>query len=719
MLNEQTMVNISRPIPLEVNQKWSAIEIIKQIKSLTINDSSYNEYFNRYYNITEGETEKSEINKLIKSEETSTQKKNHLSSLLPLQNNNVFMEVMFSKNYQSRVNKQQLENSKISKFHHSGTPEIFSSKHNNSIINSTNAPGSLTGNEVTIFRSKRLRPLLMNKEAKSDEYESSKEIILNYLFSNQDIKAKISISEASEALKIRNPIKVIKSFLESRRRTELDELLSSEKIGAIQVKDYFYKYLRNKQVLLELKPFKIEIANYNENDFYKKDFYLPLDLCLALYICNNDLTTALIVSKLFSYVKSKGFEFNKIKLADLNILFDQDKSSNDIEFGTPREKIEMLSFNWLAGGTVYDISIFFPKVILKFKEKEVRINKLVNLESFIHLYINGFESWEYYMINQMIEEKQFRDIFMSIVSFANSEEPHKDEYNIDDNQKNNSLLRTFDNNSISYFYIDTIVSSERQINWVNIVKGYTIEAFDMLKSDNVTGIAKLNIVQSKKLRRISEKWKPEDFLKRIITFKSKKVNIKQLNQINQTGNLDPKTKSLKGIAISKNDLPQIGSEVRNPNKLQTKKGLPGIDKDDQSITSNEKEKEIEIEKEYLEFNLSILDKLDFSIINFYNRLPQDVSEEQSKRYNIKIKNMEQHSIMLNEMGEASEKDCVIQTELCINLLNHLIEEWKYLLADLSKSKIDSIVFEEEARETKKQTKFLDNKQSKQVKKSVE
>lgn len=708
MLNEKSMVNMSRPIPLEINQKWSAIEIIKQIKSLTINDSSYNEYFNRYYNITEGETEKSEINKLIKSEETNTQKKNHLSSLLPLQNNNVFMEVMFSKNYQSRVNKQQLESSKISKFHQS-TPEIFSSKHNCS-VNSTYLPGS-GGNEIALYKSKRLKPLLLHKEVKSDEYESSKELILNYLFTNQDLKSKILISEASDPSKLRDALNAVKSFIETHKRAQLEDLISNDKIRAIQIKDYFYKYLRNKQVLLELKPFKIEIANYNENEFYKKDFYLPLDLTLALYLCHNELTLALIVSKLFTFVKAKGFELNKMKITDFNILFESEKQNPRIEFRIPSEKFEMLSFNWLADGTVYDISIFFPKVILKFKEKEARINKLVSFESFLYLYTHGFESWEYYMISRMIEEKQFRDIFMSIVSLMNSEEAHKDEYNIDDNQRNSNLLRTFGSHSPSYFYIDTLSLSDGQTNWVNIIEGYTIEAYDMLSAEHITGEAKLNLAQSKKLRCISDKWKPEDFLKRIISCDSKKVNLKHTNT---TGKLDIKTKSVKGIALSRNDLPQLGSDMRIVSKLQTKKGMPGVDKDDQSMASNEKEKEIEIDQEYLKFNLSVLDKLDFSIINFYSRLPPDVSEEQ--RYNIKVKNMKQHSIMLNELGEASRKECTIHTELCINLLNHQVDEWKYLLADLSKSKVDIANFEEEARETKKQTKFLENKQ---IKKSVE
>lgn len=718
MLNEKTMINTTRPFPLELNQMSSAIEIIKQTKSLAINNSSYNNYFTQYYNITEFENDNSEISKLIKSEETSTRRKNQLSSLLPLQNNNVFMEVRFSKNYQSRVNKTQLENSKISKFRHIST-DTFAIRVNHSTNNSVYLQGAL--NDATFIKPKKLKPLQIMKASRTDEYSSSNEIILKYLFPHQDIKNKISMSEAFDAIKQDSSSKILK-LIESKNPKDFEDFLSGEKVNNVQVKDYFYKYLRSKQVLIELKPFKIEFANYNENEFYKKDFYLPLDLCLAFYLGSNDVSLALLITKLFIFnTKTKGFEFSKAKLVDLKVIFDVAKQNSNVDFSGLKGKAEMLTFNWLASNVVYDVSIHYPKVILKFKEKEVRINKLLSFESFGYLYLNGFENWEYFMIHQMMEEKQFRDLFVSIVSIATENNILKDEYNIDESPKHYNLIRQFGDHSPFYFYIDTVCNVDSQINWLNLINGNSIEALDILKEVPVSGEASLSIAQSRKLREISLKWKSEDFLKRIINCKSRKVQVRQQSLPRK---LEHKPKSINIANNSRNDLLNVGSvnDLRASNKIQTKLGLPGVDlKDDQEgmQINKDNEDEKEVLYDYLDFELAILDKLDFSVINFFRRLPSESHELQSNRYSIIIKNMEQHSMLLNNQNEVNVRDYIIQTELCINLLSHHVEDWKHFIPDLSRSKFNISNFKVEAGESKKQAKFLDIKINKQTKKSAE
>ena len=122
------MINIGRPLPLQPNADKSVIEIIKELKSLAINDKSYNTYFDKYYNISENECNKSNITKILKNESLNNPKKNNISNILPLQDNDIYMEVMFSKNFQSRMDKLQLQTSKISK--NNNLLSFFNSKNN-------------------------------------------------------------------------------------------------------------------------------------------------------------------------------------------------------------------------------------------------------------------------------------------------------------------------------------------------------------------------------------------------------------------------------------------------------------------------------------------------------------------------------------------------------------------------------------------------------------
>ena len=94
MINNKNMVNLNRPLPFttEHSESISVIEVIKKLKSFAVNNDLYNKYFDKYYNITSSECEKSEMSKILNNNDNN--KNNERNNKIPLHDNNFYMEYM-------------------------------------------------------------------------------------------------------------------------------------------------------------------------------------------------------------------------------------------------------------------------------------------------------------------------------------------------------------------------------------------------------------------------------------------------------------------------------------------------------------------------------------------------------------------------------------------------------------------------------------------------
>lgn len=723
-------VSLNRPLPFAYSDKFTAIDLIKRTKFLTANEKYYNTYFKKYYDINESETKKSEVSKKIVEESLKNKTKNtNFSSLFDLEDNNTFMEVMFNKNFQSRKNKEDFHYNKITKNknHEFSLPSI-------TITSSALAPvihkmenSSLT-NYNTVFtdeslKMKKYSPMKINKGEKlitetkeKISKDDNKNIILEYLYDKNTPYIEYEKKEEYSGMRLQtetprslNTADFDFKYMETERKQntknyskEFIDLIESKDIGRISnilsktnndldVREYYFRYFKSKKFSLELKPIKIEIANFSNDDFFKKDFYLPYYLSYFFQLSNDCLRLAILSLIICFDSKNKNFNINtNLTINSLINLYRNLEENNCFGFKQINSCIESKSYLYVTKHDTYDIKIYFPQINLKIKKLSTKLIKILDFDSFAELYQNEFKNWDSRLIDILVKDKKFNQSFLKLVSITSKDIIVDEEYYF------NQLrivedIDVFFNSSI-FPYIQSTVENNESKNELVLLKGFSINyGFSSKKSEFL-----FTMLQSKKINVIRKKIPILNFLERGLTNKEEKI-IKIKNSFINNNN---DNNNIKNIKIEESGLEHNDSKFLQPkksmlnNSLSNKKSINlGNKLTFNSINENFNEtKNSNFNQTKIRFDSHFLDKLSLDSLTFFNKLNLDTGKAKkenedfndSDKFDIKLNNMtiEKYNIKLNELKDdfsISLGKNLINNKFIDELLSNSINLWKELL----------------------------------------
>ena len=528
----------------------------------------------------------------------------------------------------------------VSIINNSNNDNYFNANKNNMLaaysnINNCNMPLSYNISKKYIYKklkslnnkkqnslTKQMHDLNNNNNIKSITMNSNLNIIFEYIFADPKSKlnrqpSKLRYAEDSILLEF---IKNINSLINKQYNQNniqnnsettdilqlgintVDNVFNNNNVNNLKVKDFLFSQLRNKKILFELKPFRVEINYFTDDNFYKKDIYIPYNYSLMLYLASNNITISLIILHLVTYDdKTKSFEFNKQYLNENkylelinNLLLNNynkinKKSSiniSQITINSKQKLNNLISFNWIIENKTYDVNIFFPKLIIKLKDLNTKLIKLIPIDIYSYLYSKSFYNWEYNIICCFVEDLKFRNYFISLISKATDALEIQEEYYLDiiEDNFNNSFAVNFNNmqnrlvkvpDDYYLIFFESIKNIESNVfyNVLNLFKGfeYVLEIEDNIHNnkksnininDNVSIFKKridMSLYSSYKIDKLVKAIGNSNFLRRCLRYKKIENSFKEMKtnkQESEYKNNEIENKTLYDIVAKNKNITQ-------------------------------------------------------------------------------------------------------------------------------------------------------------------
>jgi hypothetical protein len=261
-----------------------------------------------------------------------------------------------------------------------------------------------------------------------------------------------------------------------------------------------------------LKSFLIFLRNTNMNSSFSLknlELYIPFFLIPVIYLLDDYTLISFITYTTHFNDKFSEISFDYNKVYDfINVYFENTKK----EKIKPHNHYNNLKFDWITPNIAFEASVKMPFIEIYYDSSSLKISKVLDIEITVHLHKSGFVNWDNEVINYLNQIKYFRQIINKTFSklIQKKETGHK-ERSLDTNTLKDSI---FTDKNIFIIFAHT---DRNNINKTVTLKSYHIVAH----YKKVQLLADLNFKQLSVLEKISQTYKIDDFIRKLIIINKK------------------------------------------------------------------------------------------------------------------------------------------------------------------------------------------------------